>query len=122
MKSSSSTNDAWVGDTGLGELRISRTDRNRHRSCTKPKRHNGVLQQTISMPHLITSPDDLPLTAITTSRVLLAAIMLDDKSLRVINLDKVVWMLVRRDPSTGMSIINEEKITVTHAKHCAHVS
>ena len=74
------------------------------------------------MPHLITSPDDLPLTAITTSRVLLAAIMLDDKSLRVINLDKVVWMLVRRDPSTGMSIINEEKITVTHAKHCAHVS
>jgi hypothetical protein len=56
------------------------------------------MQQVQWMRHLITGPDDLLLAAVTTGGVLLTAVMLDDESLRVSDLDKVVRVLLRCDP------------------------
>ena len=53
---------------------------------------------------------------------MLTAVMLDDKGLRVGNLDKVVWVLLRRDSLMRVSIANETRMAVTYAKQRAHVS
>lgn len=74
------------------------------------------------MRHLITGPDNLLLAAITTGGVLLTAVMFDDKGLRVGDLDKVVWVLFRRDSLMQVSVVNGAEIMVTYAKQRAHVS
>ena len=72
--------------------------------------------------YLITGPNYLLLAAVTTSGVVLAAVLLDDKSLRVGDLDKVVWVLLRRDSLTQVSSMKVTAKKVTYAKHCLHVS
>jgi hypothetical protein len=60
-----------------------------------------VAQVVIGADHaLITGPDYLLLAAVATGGVLLAAVLLDDKGLRVGDLDEVVWVLLRRDCKT----------------------
>jgi hypothetical protein len=53
------------------------------------------------MPHLVTDPNNLLLAAIAPGWVLLTAVMFDDESLRVGNLDEVVRMLLRSDSFEG---------------------
>lgn len=74
------------------------------------------------MRHLITGPDNLLLTAIATGGVLLTTVMLDDKCLRVGDLDKVVWVLLGRNSLMQVSVVNGTRIVVTYAKQRAHVS
>lgn len=50
------------------------------------------------MAYLVTMTNDLLLAAVTTGGVLLAAVVLYDKSLRVCDLDKVMRVLLGRDP------------------------
>ena len=74
------------------------------------------------MRYLVTGPDNLLLTSITTGRVLFTAVMLDDKSLRVGDLDKVVRVLLGRDALMQVRIVVVTKISVTYTKQRAHVS
>jgi len=74
------------------------------------------------MTHLITSSDNLLLTTVATGGVLLTTVVFDDKSLRVSDLDKVVWVLLRRYPLIQVSIIKKTRMTATYAKHRLHVS
>jgi hypothetical protein len=61
------------------------------------------------MAHLVTGSDYLLLASVTAGGVLLTAVLLDDKGLRVGNLDKVVRVLLRCDASVQMSIVRERK-------------
>lgn len=121
-KSLSSTCCGRVGGTGLGELHISRTDRNRGRSCTKPKDYTNRWNRWAWAAYLITGADYLLLATITTSGVLLTGALPDYESLRVDDLDKVVWVLLRGDPLTQVSIIVGTAKADTHAKHRLQVS
>lgn len=97
-------------------LHISRTDRNRGRPCTERRGYNRTLQQARVMPHLVTNPNNLLLAAITTGGVLHEWAMPDDKSLRVGDLDKAVWVLLRCDSLKQVSIVTEKKICVHSRK------
>ena len=74
------------------------------------------------MANLIAGANYLLLATVTTGRVLLTAVLPDDKSLRVGDLDEVVWVLLRRDPLIQVSIIERTKTKVTYVKHPLHVS
>jgi len=74
------------------------------------------------MAYLITSADYLLLATVTTSGVMFTVVWLDDKGLRVDDLDKVVWMLLRGDSSTQVSFVKGTVEAVTYAKHRLHVS
>ena len=76
----------------------------------------------MGLEYLVTGSDYLLLAAVTTSGVMLTAVLLDDKSLRVDDLDKVMWVLLRRDSSTQVSIIKGTAKAATYAKHRLHVS
>ena len=74
------------------------------------------------MANLIAGANYLLLATVTTGRVLLTAVLPDDKSLRVGDLDEVVWVLLRRNPLIQVSIIERTKTKVTYVKHPLHVS
>lgn len=74
------------------------------------------------MANLIAGANYLLLATVTTGRMLLTAVLPDDKSLRVGDLDEVVWVLLRRDPLIQVSIIERTKTKVTYVKHPLHVS
>ena len=74
------------------------------------------------MAHLIANTDDLLLAAVAAGGVLLTAMVPDDKSLRISDLDKIMRVLLRCDPLIRVSIVKRTEVTVTHAKHCLHVS
>lgn len=76
----------------------------------------------MELEYLVSGPNYLLLAAVATSGVLLAAALLDDKSLRIDDLDKVVWVLLGRDSSARVSIIKGTAKAVTYAKHRLHVS
>ena len=76
----------------------------------------------MELEYLITGPDYLLLAAVTTSGVLLTAMLLDNKGLRVGDLDKVVWVLLGRNSLTQMSTMKAMAKAVTYAKHRLHVS
>lgn len=65
-----------------------------------------LAQIVIGADHaLVTGPNNLLLASITAGGVLLTAVMLDDKSLRVADLDKVMGMLLRRDCEASRACI-----------------
>lgn len=74
------------------------------------------------MANLIAGANYLLLATVTTGRMLLTAVLPDDKSLRVGDLDEVVWVLLRRDPLIRVSIIERTRTKVTYVKHPLHVS
>lgn len=74
------------------------------------------------MANLIAGANYLLLATVTTGRMLLTAVLPDDKSLRVGDLDEVVWVLLRRNPLIQVSIIERTKTKVTYVKHPLHVS
>ena len=94
---------------GSGEPRISRTDRNRGRSCTRSKVLTNRCNAYGWVAYLITDAKYIFLATITTGGVLLAVLYSDDKSLRVGNLDKTVRVLLRCDPLMCVSIIERTK-------------
>ena len=74
------------------------------------------------MAHLITDADYLLLTAVTTGGVVFTVIFLDDKGIRICDLDKVVRVLLRCNSLMQVSTIRRTKMVITYAKHALHVS
>lgn len=73
------------------------------------------------MRHLVAGPNDLFLATITTGGMLLTTVMLNDKSLRVGDLDKVVRVLFRGDPIIGEHVMNRTRrwsLTQSNVRMC----